>query len=102
MPLFPTKREKEEKMKIGSGWTKTSKEGNTFISIALDDTFLELFPQLKNCNVSLGHIKEGDRKNENSPAWTVSLSVKKQKTEEEKEELQKDIEDLVDAKSFPY
>ena len=28
-------------MKIGNAWTKTSEDGNTFLSVALDEVILE-------------------------------------------------------------
>ena len=62
-------------MKIGSGWTKTNEtDGSTFISFSLDKVILELFPQLKNCNLTANFTKEEDRKQENSPAWSLSIS----------------------------
>lgn len=83
-------------MKIGSGWTKNNNDGDTFISIALDETVLELYPQLKNCNISLGWIKDEDRKKENSPAWSVNLSVKKQK-KDDKEAVKNAEEKIINS-----
>ena len=75
-------------MRIGSGWTKTTENGDTYISIALDELVGELYPQLKNCYISLWHVKKEDRKDpEKSPSWTVSLSVKQDKEEKETEEI---------------
>lgn len=74
-------------MKIGSGWTKTTEGGDTYISIALDEVIGELFPALKGCFVNLWHVKKEDRKNDNSPSWTVSLSVKQEKETKENEEI---------------
>ncbi len=69
-------------MKIGNAWTKTSEDGNTFISVALDEVILEQYPFLKNCFINLWRIPSEERKNENSPHWNVNISVKKQKEEE--------------------
>ena len=69
-------------MKIGSGWTKTTDNGDTFISCAVDETILEMYPQLKNLSFALWHVKKEERKNENSPHWTISIKPKKEKTEE--------------------
>ena len=72
-------------MKIGDAWTKTSEDGDTFLSVALDEVILEKYPFLKNCFINLWRIPAEDRKNKNSPSWNVNISVKKQK-EEVKEE----------------
>lgn len=69
-------------MKIGSGWTKNSDKGDTYISVALDEVITELFPQLRGCYINLWHVKQEDRKGDTSPSWTVNLSVKKEKEEE--------------------
>lgn len=66
-------------MKIGNAWTKTSEDGNTFLSVALDEVILEKYPFLKNCFINLWRIPAEDRKNENSPHWNMNISVKKQK-----------------------
>lgn len=66
-------------MKIGSGWTKNTDNGDTYISIALDEVIENLFPQLKDCFINLWFVKQEDRKGENSPAWSVNLSAKKEK-----------------------
>ena len=66
-------------MKIGSGWTKNTENGDTYISIALDEVIGELYPALKDCFINLWHVKKEDRKGENSPSWTVSLNVKQEK-----------------------
>ncbi len=34
-------------MNIGSAWAKTSEKGTRFLSVALDETILELYLQLK-------------------------------------------------------
>ena len=31
-------------MKIGNAWTKTSEDGKTFLSVALDEVILEKYP----------------------------------------------------------
>ena len=64
-------------MRIGSAWTKTSEEKKkTYLSVALDDVVLELFPQLKECSISLSYISPEDRKSDKSPAWYINLSKK--------------------------
>ena len=70
-------------MKIGSGWTKNSDKGDTYISVALDEVITELFPQLRGCYINLWHVRQEDRKGDTSPSWTVNLSVKKEKEAEE-------------------
>lgn len=74
-------------MKIGNAWTKTSDDGQTHISVALDEVILEKYPFLKNCFVNLWRIPQEERKNENSPGWAVNLSAKKEKPKEEQELL---------------
>lgn len=74
-------------MKIGNAWTKTSEDGKTFLSVALDEVILEQYPFLKNCFINLWRIPAEDRKNENSPGWNVNISVKKQKEEVKEEEI---------------
>lgn len=76
-------------MKIGSGWTKTTDDNKTFISVALDETVLELYPQLKELNISLGFADKSERKKENSPGWNVNITKRKEKVKEEKEEPNK-------------
>lgn len=68
-------------MKIGNAWTKTSDDGQTYISVALDEVILE------KCFVNLWRIPQEERKNENSPGWAVNLSAKKEKPKEEQELL---------------
>ena len=91
-------------MKIGSGWTKNNeKDGSTFISFSLDKAILELFPQLKNCNLTAIFEKEADRKQENSPGW--SLSISKKETKKTSNDTEKEIlkeEDLIPEEEIPY
>lgn len=75
-------------MDIGSGWTKKSEKGNIFISVSLDETVLELVPQLKNCRVLLTHIPEDKRKTDKSPVWRVCLVGATKKTETKQAEAQ--------------
>lgn len=61
-------------MEIGKGWTKTKEQTKeTYISCVLDDTFVALCPQLKDCGLILRHISPTDRKSEKSPHWTIRL-----------------------------
>ena len=62
-------------MQLGSAWTKTNKEGDTYISVSLDDTIKELFPQLKELRIVLSYLSE--RKSDNAPHWKVSAFVPK-------------------------
>lgn len=73
-------------MNIGKAWTKDTeaKEGKpkkTYISIALDEVIIEQYPFLKNCFLNLWFIPKDSRKNENSPHWDLTISVKKDKSE---------------------
>lgn len=60
-------------MHIGSGWTKTNKEGNTFISITIDESLRELFPQLNNLRFILSYVSE--RTSDKAPHWKLSTFV---------------------------
>ncbi len=73
-------------MKIGNAWTKNSDDGQTYISVALDEVILEKSPFLKKCFINLWRIPQEERKNENSPGWAVNLSAKKEKPKEEQAE----------------
>lgn len=78
-------------MNIGKAWTKDTeaKEGKpkrSYISIALDDVITEQYPFLKNCFLNLWYIPKDQRKNENSPHWDLTISVKKDKPEENVED----------------
>lgn len=72
-------------MKIGNGWTKNTEDGKTYISISLDDTLCEVFPQLKaieqNCFMTLFNIPKEERKTENSPGWVLNVDKKRNKKE---------------------
>lgn len=69
-------------MKIGNGWTKTTENGDTYISISLDEIFGAWLPWLKNCYITLWHIPKDERKSENSPSWTLNISLKKEKQQD--------------------
>lgn len=83
-------------MKIGSGWTKTTDENKTFISVALDETVLELCPQLKGLNISLGFVDKNERKAENSPGWTVNITKRKEKS------AKKDTTEIISEEEIPF
>lgn len=76
-------------MRIGSGWTRTKRDdaGKTFIAIALDDSFKELCPQLKNCSLILSYISPEDRRSEKAPGWALNLM----KDDEDKKSQNKDV-----------
>lgn len=69
-------------MKIGNGWTKTTENGDTYISISLDEIFGAWLPWLKNCYITLWHIPKDERKSENSPSWTLNINAKKEKQQD--------------------
>lgn len=73
-------------LQIGAGWSKTTKDGGTYISYTVDDEALELIPQLKNMNVLSFHVPQSERKNENSPGWRLVL-IKKQPQQPQEEEI---------------
>lgn len=78
-------------MKIGHGWTKTTESGATCITIALDEVLGFMFPFLKiileKCFITLWHIPKEERKDENSPSWSVNITVKREKKEKTEEEI---------------
>lgn len=81
-------------MKIGNGWTKTTENKETYITIALDEALGVMFPLLKpllkDCFITLWHIPKDERKSDNSPSWSVNITVKK----EQKETAETPEEDL--------
>jgi len=79
-------------MRIGSGWTRTQKETNKqFISVALDEAFLKLVPQLQGCNLVLSYIDPQERKSDKAPGWSVNLSERKPQTQEAAETATEEI-----------
>ncbi len=74
-------------LKIGCGWTKNTQDNQTYMSFSLYKEILEMYPQLKNLRLNAFHIPQSERKNENSPGWSLVLSAptdnKKELTEEE-------------------
>lgn len=70
-------------LKIGAMWGKVSEKNKRYLSIGLDPTVLELYPQLKECSLIAFFVEEKDRKNENSPTYELFLDVKKKKKQEE-------------------
>lgn len=73
--------------KIGSGWTKSTEDGGTYMSFAFNREIIQLFPQLKGMSLTAFHIPQDERKNENSPGWSLIISSPQEKksTNEEKE-----------------
>lgn len=91
-------------MKIGAGWTKTKKETNeTYISICLDEVFGVIFPPLrfiiKDCFLTLRHIPQSDRKSENSPGWSLNITIKKDK---DKNQNVSESEELISEEEIPF
>ncbi|MBS4760978.1 MAG: hypothetical protein KHX03_09805 [Clostridium sp.] len=74
-------------MKIGNAWTKTSEKGDTYIPVSLDEVILKQFPALDNYFFNLWRIPAEERKNENSPQWSLNATVKKQKEETKEAEI---------------
>lgn len=72
-------------IKIGSGFTNTTEDGKTFISISLFNVLGVIFPFLKpiveRCFITLWFIPQENRKNEKSPAWDLVIDEKKEKKE---------------------
>ena len=61
-------------MRIGSGWTKTTQDGGTSIGVTLEDSILELCPQLKGVRFSLKWLSDEQRgQNENTPHWALNM-----------------------------
>lgn len=63
-------------MQIGSGWTSEDDNGALkAISLMLDETVCELYPQLKGIKFALKPIPKEQRKTEKSPGWRVVAFV---------------------------
>jgi uncharacterized protein (DUF736 family) len=72
-------------MKIGSAWRCQSEDKTKdWIGVKLDDTILELCPQLKNLSIKLWPLSPEERTQENSPHYSVSANPK-QEPKEKKE-----------------
>lgn len=65
-------------MNIGSGFYNATDSGKTYISIAIDEAILELYPILKNVRFALNEIPVDEQK-ENSPAYRLSMYKPKAK-----------------------
>lgn len=75
-------------MKIGSAWSKISSEGNSYLSIGIDEFIKDLCPILKDYNISLNFITYGEgKRKENSPVYSVNVYKKKEQTESENNEF---------------
>lgn len=59
-------------MIIGSGFYNATDDGKTYISLSIDETILELHPELKQVRFSLLEIPQEERK-ENSPHYRLSV-----------------------------
>ncbi len=67
---------------VGAAWKKKDKNGNPYISTALDEALLPLTID-KTKRLALYPVKE--KKNENSPDFRIELYIPKEK--EEKDEF---------------
>ena len=73
-------------MNAGYGWTKTTEDKKTYISISLDEIFGAWFPFLNKIYITLWHIPKEERKSENSPNWVLKFGLKKDKQQNEQTE----------------
>lgn len=78
-------------LKIGSGWTKNTKDNQTFISYSINEEILELYPCLKELRITSFHIPKEERKNENSPSWSLVIKKKQENTTNSTEEDEEEI-----------
>lgn len=74
-------------MKIGNAWTKTSEDGNTFLSVALDEVILEQYPFLKNCLLTCGGFRQKIEKTKIHRAGTSIFLLKSKKKKQSKKKL---------------
>lgn len=86
-------------MNIGKAWTKDTeakenKPKRSYISIKLDDVITEQYPVLKNCFLNLWYIPIDQRKNENSPHWDLTISVKKDLEKSKENNESNEIEEV--------
>lgn len=65
---------------VGAAWKKKDKNGNPYISTALDEALLPLTID-KTKRLALYPVKE--KKNENSPDFRIELYIPKEKEENE-------------------
>jgi uncharacterized protein (DUF736 family) len=65
-------------MNIGAVFSNISENGNSYMSVVLNEEIKELFPALKNLRITLKEIDESERK-ENSPYYRVELYKPKTK-----------------------
>lgn len=70
-------------MQIGSAWHKATEEGKEFISVSIDESMKALYPALNDLNITLWQVTE--RKNENSPHYSLQIQKKKPKAQNTEE-----------------
>lgn len=87
---------------VGSAWTKASQDGKTQISIQIDETFKELFPELKNIKFGLSQLLQTERTSEKSPHWKVYAFVPQQQDAKKVEEANKAIAEQASAEFDEY
>lgn len=67
-------------MKIGSAWRCQSEDKlKDWIGLRLDETILELHPELKNITFKIWAIPESERTQDNSPHFTITANLKQVK-----------------------
>lgn len=69
---------------IAGAFYNISEDGKEYYNVKLDDTLLELFPQLKNLKFIMKETPLETRK-ENSPIFKISMYKPKEKKEDKKE-----------------
>lgn len=73
-------------MKIGSAWrTQTKETKKDYLSVKLDETILELYPQLKKMNIALWINDITEQTHEKAPHYTMTISPKENKKTKEEE-----------------
>lgn len=65
-------------MNIGSGFYNITENGTNYISISLDETILELYPNLQKVKFALNEIPANEQK-ENGPHYRLSMYKPKPK-----------------------
>ena len=78
-------------MNIGSAWSKTEeKDGKKVlvsISVSLDNTILELYPQLKGLRFGLKPIPQEQRTKDNSPNYRAFVYKPEEQTSAQTSEV---------------
>lgn len=66
---------------LGNGFSGKTEEGKQYITLALDESILALFPLLSMVTIKLWYVPQDERRSEKSPGWRLVLAIKKNREE---------------------